>query len=162
MTRSYVVNIEEATGLITYVHSFKPVNPPEGVENGFRTKYIIDTALDTHTLLDDWVLTHTYDSTTDSFVERPSPLNDFSTWNISTLAWEWTEEELLLRVRNHRQRLLAPTDWTQLPDAPLTSEQVTEAQTYRQALRDVPAQAIGNHTSFPTVESLTWPTPPSW
>ena len=53
-------------------------------------------------------------------------------------------------VRKERDRLLADSDWTQVPDAPL--DQAAWA-TYRQALRDVPEQA-----GFPS--DINWPTTP--
>ena len=49
---------------------------------------------------------------------------------------EWAE---LHRMRNSR---LTECDWTQLGDAQLTAVQVTEWQTYRQALRDIPENII--------------------
>ena len=51
------------------------------------------------------------------------------------------------KVRLQRNRLLADSDWTQVPDAPV--DQAAWA-TYRQALRDVPEQA-----GFP--EDINWP-----
>lgn len=53
-------------------------------------------------------------------------------------------------MRAQRDKLLAETDWTQVADAPV--DQAAWA-TYRQALRDVPAQA-----GFPW--DVTWPTKP--
>ena len=55
------------------------------------------------------------------------------------------------QVRELRTVMLLATDWTQLPNSPLTDEKKTEWATYRQKLRDVPA-------SYPDV---TWPTAPS-
>ena len=52
-------------------------------------------------------------------------------------------------VRNQRDRLLAETDWMALSDVTMSSEMTT----YRQALRDIPAQ-----DGFPF--SVTWPTKP--
>ncbi len=52
-------------------------------------------------------------------------------------------------VRNQRDSLLAATDWTALSDVTMSSEMTT----YRQALRDIPAQS-----GFPS--SVTWPTKP--
>jgi len=53
--------------------------------------------------------------------------------------------------RAHRDRLLLETDWWVLTDSPTaTSEQLA----YRQALRDIPAQA-----GFP--DSISWPTRPT-
>ncbi len=52
-----------------------------------------------------------------------------------------------------RNTLLAESDWTQLPDVPLTAEQRTEWATYRQALRDITEQP-----GFP--DSINWPVKP--
>ena len=41
-------------------------------------------------------------------------------------------------IRMHRGQFLNQSDWTQLPDAPLTAEEKTAWSTYRQALRDLP------------------------
>ena len=40
------------------------------------------------------------------------------------------------RMRHHRDRLLAQSDWTQLPDAPVDRQAWAD---YRQVLRDFPA-----------------------
>lgn len=49
-----------------------------------------------------------------------------------------SDETLLLSVRATRNQRLAECDWTQLPDAPVSEEQLTAWRTYRQALRDLP------------------------
>jgi len=54
------------------------------------------------------------------------------------------------QTRDQRDVLLSQSDWTQVLDAPV--DQAAWA-TYRQALRDVPAQA-----GFP--ENIVWPTRP--
>ena len=43
------------------------------------------------------------------------------------------------RMRMERDILLAQSDWTQMPDSPLSTQKKTEWATYRQALRDFPA-----------------------
>lgn len=58
------------------------------------------------------------------------------------------EVDPLIALRAERDRLLAASDWTQLPDAPLADEQRTAWRDYRQALRDLP-------------ETGDWPAPPS-
>ena len=58
-------------------------------------------------------------------------------------------------VRMQRNGLLAASDWTQLADSPLTDEKKAEWATYRQALRDYPAQS-DKVSTLPA-----WPTPPS-
>ena len=52
-------------------------------------------------------------------------------------------------IREQRDTLLAATDWTALSDITMTAEMTT----YRQALRDVPAQV-----GFPS--AIDWPTSP--
>lgn len=56
-------------------------------------------------------------------------------------------------ARRQRNALISQSDWTQLPDAPLTSAQRGAWVTYRQALRDISKQ-----TAFPT--DIAWPVMP--
>lgn len=63
-----------------------------------------------------------------------------------------TAEDDLTWLRSERDRRIAETDWTQLPDVPEAIK--SKWQTYRQALRDVP----GNYTNMIDV---VWPTKPS-
>ena len=60
------------------------------------------------------------------------------------------EAALAAQVRAERDRLLVASDWTQVADAPV--DQAAWA-TYRQALRDITAQA-----GFPS--DVTWPVAP--
>ena len=46
----------------------------------------------------------------------------------------------LLGFREDRNAKLAKSDWTQVPDSPLSDSKKTEWQTYRQLLRDMPSQ----------------------
>ena len=70
---------------------------------------------------------------------------------------EPTEEDLkqhnLIALRQLRQRYLQDSDWTQMPDSPLSAEKKTEWQTYRQALRDITLTAT-------SCSDVVWPTPP--
>lgn len=67
-------------------------------------------------------------------------VKDGDRWRIETAAEEAEaiERDRWRAVRDRRDQLLAACDWTQLPDARLTSVQRKEWQDYRQALRDVP------------------------
>lgn len=47
-----------------------------------------------------------------------------------------SDEWLVERMRVHRDRLLAASDWTQLPDTPVDRDAWAK---YRQTLRDFPA-----------------------
>jgi hypothetical protein len=57
------------------------------------------------------------------------------------------------RIRNERQKLLTNSDWTQLNNAPLTSERVSAWATYRQELRDIPQE-------FDDPDFVIWPNQP--
>lgn len=48
------------------------------------------------------------------------------------------QEQALENVRAYRNELLLASDYTQLPDVPLTAAQVQQWRVYRQALRDYP------------------------
>jgi hypothetical protein len=52
-----------------------------------------------------------------------------------------TEDELIEKqlniIRSERDRLLKDSDWTQIPNSPLSAEKVQEWATYRQQLRDI-------------------------
>jgi hypothetical protein len=50
--------------------------------------------------------------------------------------WVDDVEKLEAQARGQRNAKLTSCDWTQLPDCPLTAEQKTAWQAYRQALRD--------------------------
>ena len=60
----------------------------------------------------------------------------------------------LSRTRAERDSHLRGTDWTQTIDAPLTADKQAEWATYRQELRDYPAQS-DRVSTLPD-----WPTPP--
>ena len=60
------------------------------------------------------------------------------------------DDVAVVRMRHHRNRLLAQSDWTQLPDAPVDT---AAWAVYRQELRDAPA----SWTPGPTWDA---PTPP--
>jgi hypothetical protein len=53
----------------------------------------------------------------------------------------------LSQVLNQRDQFLAQSDWTQMPDSPLSAEVKAAWAQYRQELRDLPANL------FPDVEN---------
>lgn len=50
---------------------------------------------------------------------------------------DYNESNVLEIIRGIRNGMLSRSDWTQLPDSPLTETKRTEWATYRQALRDI-------------------------
>ena len=73
----------------------------------------------------------------------------YGSWSTSTVS----ENEAWTYMRSQRTQLLYLCDWTQLPDAPLTTQQKADWTTYRQALRDITLQ--------PDPFNITWPTEPA-
>tara|TARA_Y100000114_G_C11755518_1_gene326646 strand:- start:1503 stop:1892 length:390 start_codon:yes stop_codon:yes gene_type:complete len=55
-----------------------------------------------------------------------------------------------------RNAALVESDWTQVPDSPLSDSKKAEWATYRQALRD-----ITTHSNWPDLEDADWPTQPT-
>ena len=68
-------------------------------------------------------------------------------------------EEPMRRLRLHRNKLLAETDWMAYSDVTMSDEW----RTYLQALRDLPSTAtpVLDNTSKPGISGVTWPTKPS-
>ena len=72
-------------------------------------------------------------------------------------------------VRRRRNSLIAETDWIHLPDVTVSDSYKAALLTYRQQLRDVPAQVDTYLAQFTDIDSLTrqhwdglpWPTIPS-
>jgi hypothetical protein len=63
----------------------------------------------------------------------------------------------MFELRQQRDLMLSSTDWTQVPDSPLTAEQRSEWQMYRQRLRDLPS----DYSHVTSLEDVVWPDPPS-
>lgn len=103
-----------------------------------------------------------YDKRTEKVVEKLPVRNDeegvwYQQWAIE----QKTPEELAevdkrqrASVSGHRNMMLLSSDWTQMPDAPLTEEKKAEWRVYRQALRDLP-----NSEGFDPW-NVSWPVPP--
>lgn len=62
-----------------------------------------------------------------------------------------------VELRVARDADLSACDWTQVPDSPLTAEQRSEWQMYRQRLRDLPS----DYAHVTSLEDVVWPEPPS-
>lgn len=81
-------------------------------------------------------------------------------WRQEDGAWTAPEpvavpaEQAASLARALRDRLLTASDWTQMPDAPLSEEVRNAWAEYRQALRGVPEQE-----GFPA--SIAWPDAPA-
>lgn len=96
------------------------------------------------------------------WVDRPSydanrqrckialPIQTNGEWVTTWVLTQIPDSEEAVKVRAARNEKLSACDWTQLADAPIDK---AAWATYRQALRDVPAQAGSPWT-------ITWPEQP--
>jgi len=83
--------------------------------------------------------------------ERPSIYHYWENYQ-----WNLDAVDLAAELRDLRDRKLFRSDWTQFPDSPLTDEVQAAWVTYRQALRDVPA----NYSGINSLDEVSWPTVP--
>jgi hypothetical protein len=61
-----------------------------------------------------------------------------------------------ISIKEKRNNLLISSDWTQAVDSPLSDSKKTEWQTYRQALRDLPA----GHQDTDNIDEVAFPNLP--
>ena len=86
-------------------------------------------------------------------VAIPAQPDQYSVFDFTTKQWVQQENLAIADVLPKRQRLLYSSDWTQLPNGPLTTAQQEAWATYRQQLRDIPEQS-----GYPF--NVIFPTPP--
>jgi hypothetical protein len=94
-----------------------------------------------------------YDTTT-KYIVRVTPVpaeQDYVEYQIKDITY--TDEELSDNALGRRGKELSESDWTQLPDVPLTESQVNSWREYRQALRDITEQS-----GYP--RNINWPAKP--
>jgi hypothetical protein len=89
-----------------------------------------------------------------------NPPSVYHEFNYETKQWEEDEEStrntILLMLRFERDRMLVDSDWTQLPDAPISDAERERWQEYRQALRDMPS----DYPNVRSTDEITFPEPP--
>jgi hypothetical protein len=114
---------------------------------GLVTEEIVD--FDTHFVADNTLrkmpprpsIEHVFDYAARNWVYDPTP----------------AQQQAALQMRFARNAKLEACDWTQMPDTPLSTEQQVAWQTYRQQLRDLPA----NYPDATSIDDVIFPTPPS-
>lgn len=72
-------------------------------------------------------------------------------------------DEILLKMREERNKKLAECDYTMLSDRELSESKLTEWKTYRQALRDLPKTETEPKIDEKngSLINVTWPTKPT-
>ncbi len=98
-----------------------------------------------------------WDPLAGSWQARSAPPTKYYNWTTAK-KWELDSERVRADLRIERNELLAQCDWTQIPDNQLSDSKKAEWATYRQALRDVPANA---NAELASLDGFVWPTKPS-
>ena len=63
--------------------------------------------------------------------------------------------DIMLYIRSWCRDVLQSTDWTQLPDSPLSAENKEKYRVFRQKVRDLPAKYNDNTK----LDEIEWPSP---
>jgi Phage tail assembly chaperone protein len=88
------------------------------------------------------------------------PPTDGHRFHLASLTWvdvrtqAQQEEAAANQIKARRKIRLESSDWTQLPNGPLSAQQQQDWAAYRQALRD-----ITNQSGYPF--TVVWPVPPT-
>jgi hypothetical protein len=86
-------------------------------------------------------------------IEIPTKPSKYSIFDYTTKQWVLDENQAISDVVQKRNTLLYASDWTQIPNNPLSVALQAEWATYRQELRDISKQS-----GYPF--NVIWPTPP--
>lgn len=115
-----------------------------------KQKYPNDTFLE----VDSLCAPDTYYFQNGSIIKKPNKPSTSCFWNDTTFSWVENSQLKELEVKGTRNTLLSGSDWTQIPNNPLTAEQQAAWSNYRQELRDISSQS-----GYPF--NVIWPTPPT-
>ena len=100
-----------------------------------------------------WIRTHYWKD--GAWKTREDADTLYNTWKDES--WVFDSAKFMEELRRLRNPRHYRSDWTQLGDNKLSMSKQGEWSTYRQALRDVPA----NNSSVTDMDKVSWPTEPS-
>ena len=151
----FVALIEETTGRIINVEFPQATLPEEGlIDANKRVVHVTEDLMPENFMGAGFNIMH-YFWDGSQFVHVGRPPNRHAIYNGTD--WEWDAELLMNDIRAMRNNLLKACDWTQMPDTPLTEEQKSAWQAYRQELRDFPSTL----TNPSSLDELVWPVSPA-
>jgi len=99
------------------------------------------------------------DNSYDSIIWRSQGLAIPSKEEVMTEVDRLKSLEPLRQLRIQRNQLLALTDWRMTEDYPFNDKEAWK--TYRQALRDLPANSFPELDEFGNLTNITWPEEPA-
>jgi hypothetical protein len=149
MSRTWAV-VETSTGKVVSTMNMNSQDLTDGGDYLDNTHFVKDITGESNTRL--WPSTKYWAN--DQWNDLPTSPGKYYSWNGSS--WALDSTRLFEEIRRERDRLLSECDWTQGSDSPLSDSDKTSWATYRQSLRDVPA----NNSSVTDYADVTWPTEP--
>lgn len=156
MTVRYIAHINDTTRAIIRLKPSPIVLPEEGLVNGVLIKHLTEDDFNSRAESGGEFVANYYLNTNDEWTAYPEKPNSLCHWNRTQ--WSWTETAFWEQVREQRAFLLYESDWTVVPDSPLSDADKSQVMTYRQALRDITSQAVPASGDW---KALTWPTKPA-
>jgi len=143
--------VDQGTGQIVSVSSVSvsaPSHEDGNIVDGFLVKDISFAGTSWQTFGKD----HWWDG--GEWVERGEQPTQYHSWLNGE--WVFVQSSFETSVRNIRDQLLQQSDWTQIPDAPLSTDMKNAWAGYRQELRDITSNLEG----LTSLEDVNWPEPP--
>jgi len=156
----YLVTVGPDGRVISVVFNNDIDLPNEGLDSEGNTVIHYYDDIDD---LADFVGNQYYDFDSEEFIASPSKPHQYVTWDSSSNTWVPNEDSYLSAIRGVTVSLLKETDWCVLPDVPLSTEEISEAKTFRQEVRDYPelVQGKGDY-EVPPSERTDWPAVPDF
>tara|TARA_B110000285_G_scaffold188721_1_gene215008 strand:+ start:1512 stop:1967 length:456 start_codon:yes stop_codon:yes gene_type:complete len=148
----YAIAIVDSEGDCRSMYTPGAIPEDEGMWDSDPTKILVHI---TSQVSDHSFFANTHYYKDGGWISRDARPGEYYNW--INEAWVSDSARLMEEIRQERDRLLYSCDWTQLSDAPLTNEKNGEWGTYRQHLRDVPA----DNSSATDLGQVAWPTPPT-
>lgn len=145
--------IDPTTGAVRGVQV--PYQHPQGWANGVIKEGVLLQEIPMETDNSYWIHNKVWQN--NAWADKPTQPSSRHVWTANGWELQINSEEEWHVIRSRRDSLLADSDFSQIADTPLSDTQRASYRTYRQALRDLPA----NQSSAATFDDIVWPTGPS-
>jgi len=140
--------VAENGEVVSVVHPSHDSMFSEGQQVGTETAHSFAYEESDTTVINEWYWCYAW------VKNKPARPGNYYYWD--NYEWNLNTEALVTEMRSLRDYKLGRSDWTQVADSPLSDTDKTAWATYRQALRDVPA----NHPNITDLDEVSWPTEP--
>jgi len=140
--------VAENGEVVSVVHPSHDSMFSEGQQVGTETAHSFAYEESDTTVINEWYWRYAW------VKNKPARPGNYYYWD--NYEWNLNTEALVTEMRSLRDYKLGRSDWTQVADSPLSDTDKTAWATYRQALRDVPA----NHPNITDLDEVSWPTEP--